>query len=67
MRPEAAATLDGGDSGGDGIVTADVARRAAELNPRVTAKRIAGAGHNIHREQFERFIDVTRNFIQPVS
>jgi N-formylmaleamate deformylase len=52
-----------GDPDIGGIVTDDVARRASELNPRVTAERIDNAGHNIHREQFERFIDVTRNFI----
>lgn len=52
-----------GDTEGGGIVTDDVARRVGELNQGVTAKRIDGAGHNIHREQFEQFIEVTRKFI----
>jgi N-formylmaleamate deformylase len=52
-----------GDPDEGGIVTDEVAQRVVELNSHVSAVRIAGAGHNIHREQFERFVDVTRNFI----
>jgi N-formylmaleamate deformylase len=57
-----------GDAGSGGMVTVDVARRAAALNSGITAVRIAGAGHNIHREQFDRFIEATRNFLgRPIS
>ena len=52
-----------GDSGTDGIVTDAVVRRVVELNRRVTAARVMGAGHNIHREQFDRFIKVVRPFL----
>jgi pimeloyl-ACP methyl ester carboxylesterase len=46
-----------------GIVTDEVARRIVELNDRVTCVRLDGTGHNIHREDFEGFIDVVRGFL----
>jgi pimeloyl-ACP methyl ester carboxylesterase len=49
-----------GDPDRGGIVTPAVARRIAELNDRVTVRAIDTAGHNIHREDFERFIEVLR-------
>jgi len=52
-----------GESDRGGIVTDDVARRIVELNDHVTSRRIDGTGHNIHREDFERFIDVVRGFL----
>jgi len=46
-----------------GIITDDVARRIVELNDRVINRPIEGAGHNIHREDFDSFIDVVRAFL----
>lgn len=46
-----------------GIVTDGVVRRMAELNGRVISRKIEGTGHNIHREDFERFIEVVREFL----
>ena len=46
-----------------GIVTDDVARRIVELNGHVINRPIEGAGHNIHREAFDAFIDVLRAFL----
>jgi pimeloyl-ACP methyl ester carboxylesterase len=48
-----------------GIVSPDVARRAAELNHRLSTSRIHGAGHNIRRENFDDFITVVREFLRP--
>ena len=48
-----------------GIVTDDVAQRVAELNDRVSCRRLDGTGHNIHREDFEHFIEIVRDFLVP--
>ena len=52
-----------GEADRGGIVTDDVARRIGELNDRVTSRKIDGTGHNIHREDFEAFIGVVREFL----
>ncbi len=48
-----------------GIVTDEVAQRATRLNALITGRRLGGAGHNIHRENFDGFIDVVRRFLLP--
>jgi N-formylmaleamate deformylase len=52
-----------GEADRGGIVNDDVARRTVELNDRVTSRKIDGTGHNIHREDFEAFIGVVREFL----
>ncbi len=57
-----------GDADSGGMVTDDVARRVTAMNSAITAMHIAGAGHNIHREQFDRFMEAARNFLgRPIS
>jgi pimeloyl-ACP methyl ester carboxylesterase len=52
-----------GDPDRGGIVTPAVARRVSELDDRVTVSAIDTAGHNIHREDFDRFVDVLRGWL----
>lgn len=52
-----------GDPERGGIVTSDVARRIGELNDRVTVAAVDTAGHNIHREDFDRFVEVLRAWL----
>ena len=52
-----------GETERGGIVTDDVARRIVELNDQVTSQKIDGTGHNIHREDFEAFIELVRAFL----
>ncbi len=54
-----------GESERGGIVTDEVARRIVDVNDRVTCVRLDGTGHNIHRENFDAFIDVVREFLFP--
>lgn len=51
------------DPDGDGVVSDAVVQRVTALNPLVESTQITGAGHNIHREQFDRFIEVVRTFL----
>ncbi len=41
--------------------------RLKALVPHVRVEQIAGAGHSIHREQFERYVDVVRAFLTPLA
>lgn len=52
-----------GEPARGGIVTPAVARRVGELNDQVTVGAIDTAGHNIHREDFDRFIRVLRDWL----
>ena len=52
-----------GDVDRGGMVTVDVAQRITAMNSAITAVHIAGAGHNIYREQFDYFVEATRNFL----
>lgn len=52
-----------GDPTRGGIVTAAVAQRIAELNDLVTVSAIDTAGHNIHREDSDRFLEVLRSWL----
>ena len=45
------------------IVTPELAARTRDLNPRVGTITIAGAGHNIRREQFDAFLAAVRAFL----
>ena len=49
------------------IVPAKVANEAARLNPRLKVVHIAGAGHNIRREQFETYVKAVTTFLQEVG
>ncbi len=41
--------------------------RLRALVPHVRVESIAGAGHNIHREQFDRYVEVVRAFLSSSS
>jgi pimeloyl-ACP methyl ester carboxylesterase len=45
------------------IVSPEVAREAAELNPSLDVAHIPGAGHSIRREQFEPYVEAVRAFL----
>ncbi len=45
------------------IVTPELAARARDLNPNLKTAAIAGAGHNIRREQFDAFLAAVRTFL----
>jgi len=47
-----------------GIVTGDLARAAEATNERFSSHQIANAGHNVRREQFERFVEVAQEFLE---
>lgn len=53
-----------GDPGRGGLVTPDVARRVADAHRLVTACMIERAGHNIRRENFDRYIEVVGEFLR---
>lgn len=46
-----------------GLVTQEVAADAMDINPNIRTAQIAGAGHNIRRENFGKFINVISNFL----
>ncbi len=46
-----------------GIVTSESAQHLTEINPNLQHTHIAGAGHNIRREQFEAFIRTVRGVL----
>jgi pimeloyl-ACP methyl ester carboxylesterase len=47
-----------------GIVTPEVAAEAQRLLPSLTVARLSGAGHNVRREQFGRFLEVVHAFLK---
>ena len=47
-----------------GIVTPEVAEEAKRLLPSMKVVRLSGAGHNVRREQFARFLEVVRAFLK---
>jgi pimeloyl-ACP methyl ester carboxylesterase len=53
-----------GDPALGGIVDAEVARAAAAANRFIRTQHVAGAGHNIRREQYEMFLAAVRAFLQ---
>lgn len=52
-----------GEAEHGGLVTTEVAARVAARNPHITTDAIAGAGHNIRREQFEQYLDTVSGFL----
>lgn len=46
-----------------GIVTPESAALLKELVPQTEVVHIAGAGHNIRRDQFDRYVEVVREFL----
>jgi pimeloyl-ACP methyl ester carboxylesterase len=49
-----------------GIVTAEDAASLRALAPQTRVAHIPGAGHNIRREQFSRYMDVVRTFLSEI-
>jgi N-formylmaleamate deformylase len=47
-----------------GIVTPEVAEEAKGLLPSMAVVRLSGAGHNVRREQFARYLEVVRAFLK---
>ncbi|MEN6479024.1 MAG: alpha/beta hydrolase [Anaerolineales bacterium] len=45
------------------MVTVETAREMQALVPQLRVEHIAGAGHNIRREQFDRYVEVVRAFL----
>lgn len=45
------------------LVTPEIARQAADLNPHIEVAHITGAGHNIRREQFTQFLQAVTAFL----
>ena len=54
-----------GDPTKDGIVNADIAAQASRLNPSIQSVSIAGAGHNVRRENFAEYMRRVREFLLP--
>ncbi len=52
-----------GDPDKGGIVTPEVAQEAARLQPNLQVVHLAGAGHNVRREQFDQFVQAVRRFL----
>jgi pimeloyl-ACP methyl ester carboxylesterase len=50
----------------EAIVTPEVAQMMVDLNPQIQVAHISGAGHNIRREQFERYVEVVSTFLREV-
>jgi pimeloyl-ACP methyl ester carboxylesterase len=46
-----------------GIVTPEMAEEAQRLLPSLQAVRLRGAGHSVHREQFDAFLHAVRTFL----
>ncbi|MEM7134815.1 MAG: alpha/beta hydrolase [Chloroflexota bacterium] len=53
-----------GDPEQGGIVTAETASEAAALSNHIQVANIPGVGHNIRRENFDRFIRIVQDFLQ---
>ena len=55
-----------GDPDKGGIVTPATAHEAARLQPRLRVAHLAGAGHNVRREQFDAYLQAVRAFLAEV-
>ncbi|MBX3015901.1 MAG: alpha/beta hydrolase [Caldilineaceae bacterium] len=55
------------DHSAGAIVEPSTAQQVAALNPRVEVVTLAGAGHNIRREQFDAFVAVVQPFLARLS
>jgi pimeloyl-ACP methyl ester carboxylesterase len=71
MQPDAIDTLRcptlliHGEPARGGLLTADLAERLAAAHDGLTTCSIDGAGHNIRRENFERYVDVLGAYLAP--
>lgn len=52
-----------GESERGGLIRAEIAAAAMQLNPRIRAVCIKGAGHNVRRENFESYLSAVRLFL----
>lgn len=52
-----------GDTERGAIISANMAEKIQALNPRIEVIRLAGAGHNVRREQFDDFVRHVRRFL----
>jgi N-formylmaleamate deformylase len=52
-----------GDVARGAIITEGMAEKIRALNSRVAVERLAGAGHNVRREQFDAFVSHVRRFL----
>jgi N-formylmaleamate deformylase len=50
-----------------GMITAESAVAFQSFVPQLRVVHIAGAGHNVRREQFGRYLDVVRGFLAGVA
>ena len=62
-RIEANTILLYGETELGGLVSPTTADEASRLNDKIVPIQVAGAGHNIHRERFDQFIDVVTEFL----
>ncbi len=46
-----------------GIISAETARKASEINPLIREAHILGAGHNVRRENFPAYIAAVKDFL----
>lgn len=52
---------------GDGIITPQVAQEAADLWREGSVVRFDGAGHDVHRDRYDRYIEVVKAFLEEVD
>jgi len=52
-----------GDTARGAAITPEMAQEISSLNPRVQVVRLAGAGHNVRREQFDDYVRHMREFL----
>jgi pimeloyl-ACP methyl ester carboxylesterase len=52
-----------GDTERGAIITEGMAEKIHALNPKVEVVQLAGAGHNVRREQFDAFVRHVRRFL----
>jgi pimeloyl-ACP methyl ester carboxylesterase len=49
------------------IVTGEQAASLRAMAPHVSIAHLAGAGHSIHRDQFARFLETVRAFLNELT
>jgi N-formylmaleamate deformylase len=49
------------------IISAELARKAVEMNVNIHVANVSGVGHNIRRENFDGFLRVVKDFLQTVK
>jgi pimeloyl-ACP methyl ester carboxylesterase len=52
-----------GDVDCGAVIDQETAKKIAELNPKVHVANIPGAGHDIHRDKFEPFMQALKDFL----